>query len=150
MIDLSNRRVLTLLEAIGIPYVWGAGDLRNAKWLADGYDCSGFAQAASVKLLNLRPDAWDDIAAHELAYECDPVPIDEAEPGDLCFYGNPKKRLTHVTVALGGGMCIGANGGGRNTKGDDPKACVQVRPIKYRNDFVTVGRIKAKHRPVMG
>ena len=31
--------------------------------------------------------------------------------------------------------------------GDDPNAFTDIRPIRYRDDFVCIGRIKAEHRP---
>lgn len=145
-IDDADWRVGILLEAIGVPYVWGAGDLQNARWVADGYDCSGFAQAALLELGMVDSGAWVDKTAHDLANACDPIDVDDAGPGDLCFYGSGGK-ITHVTVALGGGMCIGANGGGSKTNGDDPNACVQVRPIGYSSRFVTCGRLKEEYRP---
>lgn len=148
-IDYSDERVITLLECIGIPYHWGAGDLTNAEWHADGYDCSGFAQAALVRLGFVGRDAWHDKSANDLAYVCDAVEYGDEQPGDLVFYRGGKK-ITHVCVALGGGMCIGANGGGSKTKGDNEKACVQVRPIKYRGDYLCSGRIKKQYRRVGG
>ena len=144
-IDYYNPRVQTLLAAIGTPYAWGSGDLVNASWLAGSYDCSGFAQAALLELGLVEPGSWTDKTAHDLARVCDPINIGHEEPGDLGFYG--AKKITHVMVCLGNGMAIGANGGTSKTHGDDPKACVQVRPVNYRRDLMVIGRIKKQYQP---
>lgn len=143
-IDSKNANVAKLLEAIGTPYHWAKGDLKTVKWLDTGYDCSGFAQAALWAIGILKQGVWVDITAAGLKDSCDAIKPEESQAGDLFFYGSP--TINHVTVALGGGQCIGANGGGSGTKGDDPKACVQVRPYQYRADFVATGRLKAKFR----
>lgn len=63
-----------------------------------------------------------------------------AQLGDLAFYGG-HARISHVTVCLGGGVTIGANGGNSMTNGDDPRAFVQLQPIRYRADFRGVRRL---------
>jgi cell wall-associated NlpC family hydrolase len=147
-LDTTDPQVYDLLRALGARYSWGAGDLRDAagRWPAGPFDCSGFAQAALLRLRQVRPGAWHDKSAHDLANACDPVELADAQLGDMAFYGRGG-RISHVTVVLGAGVCIGANGGGSNTNGNTPSACVQVRPIVYRSDFVTIGRIKQEHRP---
>jgi cell wall-associated NlpC family hydrolase len=42
------------------------------------------------------------------------------QPGDLCF-----TETYHVTIYIGGGKQIGANGGNSDTHGDNPDAKVQ-------------------------
>jgi len=147
-LDAFEPQVADLLCALGARYAWGAGTLEDAegRWPGGPFDCSGFAQAALLRLGQVRPDAWHDKSAHGLANACDPIALADAQLGDLAFYGRGG-RVTHVTVVLGSGVCIGANGGGSATHGDTPSACVQVRPIVYRNDFITIGRIKQEHRP---
>lgn len=143
-IDIKDPKVLKLLEAIGTPYHWAMGDLKNVKWPPEVCDCSGFAQAALWAIGILKQGSWDDINAAMLYAKCDKIRPESVQVGDLFFYGSP--TINHVTVALGGGQCIGANGGGVGTKGDDPKACVQVRPYQYRSDFVGVGRLMQRYR----
>lgn len=142
-VDVGNVKIARLLGALGTPYYWGRGMLATPwdEMVEGGTDCSGLAQVALRELWIVRPDAWADKSAHDLANACDPV-SGEVELGDLAFYG--ESNITHVTVCIGGGMCIGANGGGRTTKGDNPLACVQARPIGYRGDLVVVGRLKAQ------
>ena len=143
-----ERDQRVLLSSLGSRYSWGAGTLSDAveRWPGGPFDCSGFAQSALRELGHLRGDAWYDKSAHDLANACDPVEPDRYELGDLAFYKGGK-LITHVTVYLGGGMTIGCNGGGSRTRGNNPKACVQVRPVGYRNDFLVMGRLKSRHRP---
>lgn len=146
-LDVLDDRVLWLLEAYGVPYSWGAGTPTHDGWPIGvkglkggvGYDCSGFAQAALVRLGLLKAGTPDRSAAG-LWEAGTPIDTDAAQLGDLAFYGG-HARITHVTVCLGGGVCIGANGGNSMTNGDDPRAFVQLQPIRYRADFRGVRRL---------
>ncbi|MFH2073221.1 MAG: NlpC/P60 family protein [Actinomycetota bacterium] len=142
-------RQRSLLDAIGAPYSWGAGDLQDAldRWPAGPFDCSGFAQACLRVLDIVQPTAWTDKSAGGLADACDPIPLDRVQLGDLAFYGEPG-HITHVVVALDDHMAIGCNGGTGATHGDNPRACVQVRPICYRGDLVVCGRLKLRYRRI--
>ena len=60
--------------------------------------------------------------------------------GDLAFYGTTS-GTTHVMLCLGDGVVYGARGGGSRTNGDDPRAFVQLEPIRYRPDLRSVGRL---------
>lgn len=159
MIDTLDARVQLLLTSIGAPYSWGAGRLQGAEIApasgvpglggGRGWDCSGYAQWALVQLSLVRPDAWYDLTADDLRRVCDEVPGSRYAVGDLALYGS-RSHVSHVMVVLGGGlfpMVIGASGGGRATNGNNPRACVQVRPLTYRTDLVMVGRIKPQWRP---
>jgi len=145
-LNLSDWRLRALLSKLGTPYFWARGDLSTG-WdeAEEGLDCSGWAQVALREIGIVRSDAWSDLTSWQLAEHCDDVEPGDAILGDLFFYGT--QRISHVTVALGGGMCIGANGGGSRTKGDDPAACIQVRPWCYRRDFISAGRIQKEWRP---
>ena len=163
MLDLTNIDVLELLRALGVPYVWGGGALADGPetWpegarvqvpggYVRGWDCSGFAQAALLALGQVRPDAWPDIRAHDLANACDPVHPGEEQIGDLAFYGGEDARgksvISHVMVVLAAGLVIGATGGTSRTMGMDARACVAACPLRYRRDLVVVGRIKEEYR----
>lgn len=147
-VDLKNRVVAKAIEAVGLPYWYGDAtcpQTLKTPWLNDckGYDCSGLAQGLLREAGILRSDAWHDKTAHDLSRACDSTaaPV----PGDLCFYGTVGK-ITHVTVYLGEGMCIGANGGTSTTRGNDERARVQIVPAKYRKDFLHFGTIKKEFR----
>ena len=136
-----DERVSALLDAWGTPYSWGAGRPTITGWPRGlpgtgggiGYDCSGFAQAALVRLGILR-EGMPDRTAAGLFDATRPLRPDEApQTGDLCFYG--RTRIGHVTVILGPECAIGANGGTSRTNGDDPSAYVDLCRPAYRRDF---------------
>jgi len=131
---LACQQVRELLATVGIPYRWGAGE-PSTPWPAPGYDCSGFAQGALVRLGLLHP-SHPDRRAVDLANLCDPVDSGQERLGDLAFYGSP---VSHVMVVLAPGLVIGARGGGSRTHGGDPRACVGVRVLTYRS-LTVVGR----------
>jgi cell wall-associated NlpC family hydrolase len=138
---MKDPRVLELLATVGTPYHWGRGDPRTL-WPPEGCDCSGFANCALVHLRMLRATE-PDRNAHNLAMISDPV--DDGRLGDLAFYGG--QGISHVMLCLGGDWVVGASGGGPKTVGTDPRAYVQLRPLDYRADLVTVGRIKPDFHP---
>jgi cell wall-associated NlpC family hydrolase len=134
---LEDVRVRELLEAWCEPYDWAQGAPPTA-WLngPHGYDCSGFAQAALVHLGLLSRSAKDR-GAHQLAMAAMPVPEGEERLGDLAFYGG----ASHVMVVLAPGIVLGAAGGDSSTHGDKPSAYVDLRPLRYRRDFLCLGRL---------
>jgi cell wall-associated NlpC family hydrolase len=155
-LNVEDPRARRVLHAVGVPYSWGAGALsegltywpRGPKGLHGGlgWDCGGLIQACWLVTGQIAPDAWPDKSAHDIANACEAVKLEEVQVGDVYLYGS-NGRISHITYALGGGMCLGANGGGSTTNGDDPKACVQIRPWCYRSDLVTAGRLAARFRP---
>lgn len=136
-----------LLEAEGVPYSWAAGG-PSASWPGGGkgknggvgWDCSGFAQGALVRLGLLSPTATDRSAAGLYAASS---PADGSQVGDLAFYGSSSSSVSHVMVGMGDGQVIGASGGGSKTNADDPNARVKVfSSPNYRSDFLGWRRIK--------
>jgi cell wall-associated NlpC family hydrolase len=91
----------------GVPYVFAA----TGPW---GYDCSGLALAAwrtvGVQLPRVAA-AQFDAGPH--------VPLAQAQPGDLVFYGG-SWGIFHVAIYLGGGMMVEAPHSG---------GVVQVAPL---------------------
>jgi len=150
-LDILDERIVDLLRAFGLPYAFGGGTPKDGAgaWPPDplpvghgggrGLDCSGFAQAALVHL-GMLPATAPDRTAASLWHIAKPVPIEDARLGDLAFYGQPS-HVRHVTLCLGGGVCMGANGGGAKTYGDNPAAFVKLDRIKYRSDFIGVRRM---------
>ena len=143
-----------LYAALGTKYIWGAGSLKDAPQASPagfstahgfGFDCSGFVQWALYMLGIVAASQWVDLRAADLANACDPVSdVTQLVTGDLVFYG--AGAVTHVMMYCGNGMVIGATGGKSTTLGDDPLACVQCRPLRYRNDVIVCGRLKPQFR----
>lgn len=111
-----------------------------------GWDCSGFAQWALYTLDIVQPKAWVDLRARDIADACESIEAKDAILGDLYFYGTD--IISHITLGIGGGMCLGANGGGRRTFANEPRARVEVRSFTYRSDLVCAGRLKVQYRKV--
>jgi hypothetical protein len=149
VIDATNPRVADLLTSLLVPYSFGAGKPmdgftswpRGVRGLqgAIGWDCSGWAQAALVRLGLLDPKAGDRGAA--ALFDAAKIPIGPISLGDLAFYGDHGK-VSHVMLCLSGAAVAGASGGTAATNGDDPKAYVMVRPIHYRADLIGVRRLQ--------
>lgn len=139
----ADPRVTELLGLVGISYWWGKGD-PSTPFPASAYDCSGLAQGVLVKYGMLK-STEPDRNAYNLAMISDPVTRGQQKFGDLAFYGRNGK-ITHVQVCIGGPWTIGARGGGSKTKGNDPKAFVDLKKIDYRSDLVVVGRIKTEYQ----
>jgi len=153
MLPLNDPRLLDLLAAWGALYSWGAGTPGNAEggWPGGvkgtrggiGWDCSGFAQAALVRLGMLSVRA-PDCSASTLYGLGAPVAAGEEQMGDLAFYG-PHGRISHVMVVIGTGIVLGARGGGASTNADEPRAFVQLEPLKYwPSAFLGVRRLPAE------
>jgi cell wall-associated NlpC family hydrolase len=80
---------------LGKPYQWGGAG-------PDSFDCSGLTmwawRAGGVSLAH---------GATAQYYETAHVPLSEAQPGDLIFYGSPS-YVYHVGMYVGGGQMIEA------------------------------------------
>jgi cell wall-associated NlpC family hydrolase len=104
---VGQRVVDWALTQRGVPYVYAG----NGPW---GYDCSGLARTAwrtvGVELPRVAA-AQFDAGPH--------VPLSQAQPGDLVFYGG-SWGIFHVAIYLGGGMMVEAPHSG---------GVVQVAPL---------------------
>ena len=102
---------------IGTPYVWGGGDANGATMGLDGqgyngqagFDCSGLVlyaySGAGISL------------PHYTGYQYQrgtQVPVDQAERGDLLFWGDQGNQ--HVAIYLGDGMMLEAPQTGMNVQ----------------------------------
>ena len=83
-------------EFIGNPYVWGGTSLTN------GADCSGFVQSIFAQYGYSLPRT-----AAEQSQVGTQIPVEDAQPGDLIFYGNGN-RIYHVVIYAGDGKTIEA------------------------------------------
>jgi len=125
-----------VLKLCGCPYIWGG----SSPWT--GFDCSGFV-VWCFQVLGLLP-AGDWTAAGLRAHFAtikERAP-DAVELGDLVFYGDDPQHISHTMMGLGGGLVVGASGGGHTTATVEEArrigAQVKVKPIRYRADLVSV------------
>ncbi len=114
---------------LGTPYVWGGDD-------PTGFDCSGLA-IECYKSVGVLPRSGD-WTADRLMMIFPQIGLNQLQRGDAVFWitdtDNPK--AIHVGIALGGGLYIGAEGGG--SWATDPgqalkrDAFIKIRPINSR------------------
>lgn len=99
----SASQIIRFAETqLGVPYVWGGTSPGK------GLDCSGLTQwafgQAGIKLPRVSQDQ---------AHSGSPVAINQTQPGDLLFKGDP---ATHVAIAMGGNKLIEAPHTGANVR----------------------------------
>lgn len=138
------RIAVVVSEAAGQRYYYGAGG-PSSPWPNSMFDCGGFVGRAlarcgliSHKQADTNSGGWWSL--------CTPLRVGQQTFGDIAAYG--KGTVTHVTLVVsppqagGHSYVVGANGGGRATKGDDPSACVQLEKPGYRaSDLIGYGRV---------
>jgi hypothetical protein len=91
LIERREQMVTDALRLTGVPYLWGGCS-------ANGIDCSGFAQLLHRWIgITIPRDA-------DMQYDASAPVEPPFETGDLLFFGEigEKRRITHVTVSLGG------------------------------------------------
>ncbi|MBD3950119.1 C40 family peptidase [Tuanshanicoccus lijuaniae] len=84
-------------QFLGTPYVWGGKS-------PSGFDCSGFVQYVYRQTYGKDIGGWT--GAQESAGQR--IPVNEAQPGDLYFWGEPGGTY-HVAIAVGNGRYIHAS-----------------------------------------
>jgi cell wall-associated NlpC family hydrolase len=103
--------VRTARQFVGLHYLWGG----LSAW---GYDCSGLTWAVyRTHGITIPRDADAQFAAGT------PLPLADAQPGDLLFYEHPV--VGHVAMYIGGGRMI-----------ESPNSASEVRIVPVRtSDF---------------
>ncbi len=124
---------------LGVLYEWGGDYLANS--YSYGFDCSHFTYEV-MKAFGLA--ASYRTSSNQYSW-CTKITEAELLPGDLVFYKNSSGTVVHVTMYLGDGMIIGANGGTSSTttasKARSSGACVKIQSIDYSSRNRVYGRI---------
>ncbi len=119
-------------------YLWGGT-------VPPHYDCSGLMQAAFASVgIRLPRDAYQQEAFTQA------IPIADARPGDLIFFGNPEKA-THVGLYLGNATYIHSSGRdqGRDGIGIDVLSETGDRVSQaYYRQFRGVGKVVTSYIPL--
>jgi len=99
--ELTRQNIVKMVkEFLGYPYYWGG---RSTK----GFDCSGLTQTIfSFFYINLPRDSW---MQHRDGRYCSDN-LSDAKAGDLYFFADNGKKITHVGIALGNDRIIHARG----------------------------------------
>ena len=112
----ADAAVAEARRQLGKPYEWGGSG-------PDSFDCSGLTswawRAGGERLSHSSRAQWSETSR---------VSVDDLQPGDLLFYGDP---IHHVGIYIGDGQMIEAPETGKN---------VRIASI-YRSDLVGVGRV---------
>ena len=99
-------------EFIGNPYVWGGTSLTN------GADCSGFVQTIFAQYGYSLPRT-----AAEQSQVGEQIAVEDAQPGDLIFYGRAG-HIYHVVIYAGDGKTIEAK---------SRRAGIVASEVSYKN-----------------
>lgn len=118
-----------------IPYLWGGDDP------AIGLDCSGFVAAMFYELSRTAIDIRATHNTVALWTQLDVVAKEQAQAGDIAFYGpRPERPVSHVMLYLGDGVVIGQPYGDQfstdpatSKKEGRTSKCL---PLLYRQDLV--------------
>lgn len=134
----GNKVIASAAGMIGKPYSWGGGD-RNGPTAGTccspngstgkstvGFDCSGLTIYAYAAVgITLPRTAAQQYAASK------PVDQDQAQPGDLVFYGTSPETIHHVAIYLGNGNVLNAA---------KPGTKVRQEPLNSMPDLYAIAR----------
>lgn len=95
--EIQTAIVQEAYRHLGKPYVWGAKG-------PNAFDCSGLAYAVYSNATRHYIGGWTG----DQQYAGTQIPVSEAQPGDLLFWGAPTSITTHVAIYIGNGQYIHA------------------------------------------
>lgn len=123
-----------IISLLGTPYKWGGNSV------IEGLDCSGLV-CELLKTQGLIGNK-EDFSASRLFDVFKEYPTTKAKRGTLVFYGKNLASISHVAYCINPTQIIEAGGGNADTitlaQAIARQACVRIRPIKYRNDFLAM------------
>lgn len=95
--DVQTAIVQEAYRHLGKPYVWGAKG-------PNAFDCSGLAYVVYANATGHNIGGWTG----DQQYAGTQIPVSEAQPGDLLFWGASTSVTTHVAIYIGNGQYIHA------------------------------------------
>lgn len=110
------------IQFVGNPYVWGGTSLTK------GADCSGFVLSIYKNYGIELPHYSKSQANYGTA-----ISYQDAQPGDLLFYGNSKSTISHVAIYIGDGQIVHAN---------DEKTGIIISNAYYRTPVAAVSLLE--------
>lgn len=100
--DTGNRIVDLAFKFLGLPYVWGGGNIHGPS--GGGFDCSGLTSYAVYAATGIALPRTSETQWH-VGTE---IPLDQARPGDLLFGNWQAGGPGHVAIYIGGGQMVHA------------------------------------------
>lgn len=98
--------VVHAMGFVGVPYRLGGSSFE------EGFDCSGFVQAAFQQSMGIGLPR----RVVEQAQATQPIQRQELQPGDLVFFNTLGPRYSHVGIYVGGGRFIHSPRSGANVR----------------------------------
>ncbi|MBU5362533.1 C40 family peptidase [Enterococcus raffinosus] len=95
--EVQTAIVQEAYRHLGKPYVWGAKG-------PNAFDCSGLAYAVYANATGHYIGGWTG----DQQFAGTQIPVSEAQPGDLLFWGAPTSVTTHVAIYIGNGQYVHA------------------------------------------
>lgn len=95
--NVQQAIVREAFKHLGKPYVWGAKGPNT-------FDCSGLTYYVYMKATGHYIDGWTG----EQQYAGTQIPVSQAQPGDLVFWGPSSGVTHHVGIYIGNGQFIHA------------------------------------------
>ena len=126
-LELRHQVVNLAKSYLGDPFFWGG----NTPVVdgGEGTDCSGFV----IHVMNKQFPSlnWEDRTCAGLSGIL--RRSHSPSPGDLVFFKNSSGKVVHVDIFAGAengsDWVVGSYGGSKQTRGDDPSACIQMRNL---------------------
>ncbi len=121
------------MSHLGTPYIYGGPNRLT------GLDCSGFVIEV-LMAAGLFHTGYDTTAQGLYTTASAAGHANVFELGALAFYGKSLIEVSHVALCLNSTSMIECGGGDHTTttfeEAKKRGACVRIRPIKYRRDFL--------------